>query len=159
MSNYTTTELQTLIKAPMMTGLSVAMVDMGIVSTAIEAAAMSKQIAEAAQKYPANSIIQAAFSEETMKSGQIKLDKPDIKPEDVKSGAMIDSAIADISAALTLVEGKASAEEVAEYKQFIYDCGAAVAAAAGEGLFGTGSNKVSPAEAAALAKFKAPLGL
>ncbi|PZV00865.1 MAG: hypothetical protein DCF32_16935 [Leptolyngbya sp.] len=159
MSNYTTAELQTLVKAPMMTGLSVAMVDMGIVSTAIEAAAMSKQIAGAAQKYPANSIIQAAFSEETMKSGQVKLDKPDIKPEDVKSGAMLDSAIADISAALTLVEGKASAEEIAEYKQFIYDCGAAVAAAAGEGLFGTGSNKVSAAEAAALAKVKVALGL
>ncbi|MBD2113574.1 MULTISPECIES: hypothetical protein [Cyanophyceae] len=159
MSSYTTAELQTLVKAPMMTGLSVAMVDMGIVSTAIEAAAMSKQIAGAAQKYPANSIIQAAFSEETMKSNQVKLDKPDIKPEDVKSGAMIDSAIADISAALTLVEGKASAEEVAEYKQFVYDCGAAVAAAAGEGLFGTGSNKVSTAEAAALVKFKVALGL
>ncbi|MBD2106829.1 hypothetical protein [Nodosilinea sp. FACHB-13] len=159
MSSYTTAELQTLVKAPMMTGLSVAMVDMGIVSTAIEAAAMSKQIAGAAQKYPANSIIQAAFSEETMKSNQVKLDKPDIKPEDVKSGAMIDSAIADISAALTLVEGKASPEEVAEYKQFVYDCGAAVAAAAGEGLFGTGSNKVSTTEAVALAKFKVALGL
>lgn len=159
MSDYTTAELQTLVKAPMMTGISVAMVDMGIVSTAIEAAAMSKQIAGAAQKYPANSIIQAGFSEATLKSGNVKLDKPDIKPEDVKSGAMLDSAIADISAALTLVEGKASAEEVAEYKQFIYDCGAAVAEAAGEGLFGTGSNKVSASEAAALAKVKVALGL
>jgi hypothetical protein len=45
MSDYTIAELQTLVQAPMMTGLSVAMVDMGIVSTAIEAAAMSKQIA------------------------------------------------------------------------------------------------------------------
>jgi hypothetical protein len=159
MSDYTPADLQILVKAPMMTGLSVAMVDMGIVSTAIEAAAMSKQIAGAAQKFPANSIIQAAFSEETFKSGQVKLEKPDIKPEDVKSGAMIDNAIADISAALTLVESKASAEEVAEYKQFIYDCGVAVAEAAGEGLFGSGSNKVSAAEAAALAKFKMALGL
>ena len=157
MSDYTPEELQALVKAPMITGLSVAMVDMGLVSTAIEAAAMSKQIAGAAQKYPANPIIQAAFSEEALKSGQIKLDKPDIKPEDVKSGAMLDSAIADISAALTVVESKASPEAVAEYKQFIYDCG--VAEAAGEGLFGTGSNKVSAAEAAALAKFKVALGL
>lgn len=159
MSNYTPTEIQTVVKAPMMAGLSVAMVDMGIVSTAIEAAAMSKQIAGAAQKYPANSIIQAAFSETALKSGDTKLEKPDIKPEDVKSGAMIDSAIVDISAALTLIEGKATAEEVAEYKQFVYDCAAAVAAAAGEGLFGTGSNKVSAAEAAALARFKVALGL
>ncbi|MGB3312153.1 MAG: hypothetical protein WBG32_07040 [Nodosilinea sp.] len=159
MSNYTPTELQTLVKAPMMTGLSVAMVDMGIVSTAIEAAAMSKQIAGAAAKYPTNSVIQAAFSEAALKSRDLKLDKPDIKPEDVKSGVMIDHAIADINAALAVVAGKASDVEVAEYKQFIYDCGAAVAAAAGEGLFGTGSNKVSAAEAAALAKFKAALAL
>ncbi len=159
MSDYTTAELQTLVKAPMMTGLSVAMVDMGIVSTAIEAAAMSKQIAGAAEKYPANSIIQAGFSEATLKSRDVKLDKPDIKPEDVKSGAMIDQAIADISAALAVVEGKATPGEVAEYKQFVYDCGVAVAEAAGQGLFGTGSNKVSAAEAAALARFKVALCL
>ncbi len=159
MNDYTTTDLQTLVKAPMMTGLSVAMVDMGIVSTAIEAAAMSKQITGATQKYPANSIIQAAFSEETLKSRQVKLEKPDVKPEDVKSGAMIDEAIADINAALALVAGKASDAEIAEYKQFIYDCGLAVAEAAGTGLFGSGSNKVSDKEAAALARFKVALGL
>ena len=159
MSDYTTADLQVLVKAPMMTGLSVAMVDMGIVSTAIEAAAMSKQIAGAAQKYPANTIIQAAFSEETLKSRQVKLDKPDVKPEDVKSGGMIDEAIADINAALALVTGKASDAEIAEYKQFIYDCGLAVAEAAGAGLFGSGSNKVSAQEAAALERFKLALGL
>ncbi|WP_017302396.1 hypothetical protein [Nodosilinea nodulosa] len=158
MSNYTPAELQTLVKAPMMTGLSVAMVDLGIVSTAIEAAAMSKQIAGAAEKYPANSIIQATFSEAAMKSGDVKLDKPDIKPEDVKSGAMIDHAIADITAALAVVAGKASDTEIAEYKQFIYNCGTAVAEAAGSGLFGSGS-KVSAAEAAALDRFKTALGL
>lgn len=158
MSDYTIAELQTLVQAPMMTGLSVAMVDMGIVSTAIEAAAMSKQIARASERYPANSIIQAAFSEETLKRGDVKVDKPEIKPEDVKSGAMIDHAIADITAALAVVEGKASVADVAEYKQFIYDCGTAVAEAAGSGLFGTGS-KVSAAEAAALNRFKLTLGL
>ncbi len=158
MSDYAIAELQTLVRAPMMTGLSVAMIDMGLVSTAIEAAAMSKQISGAAQKYPSNSIIQAAFAEETLKSGDVKLEKPDIKPEDVRSGAMIDGAIADINAALALVEGKAAAEEVAEYKQFVYDCGVAVAEAAGSGLFGTG-NKVSQAEAAALSRFKVALGL
>ncbi len=158
MSDYAIAELQTLVRAPMMTGLSVAMIDMGLVSTAIEAAAMSKQISGAAQKYRSNSIIQAAFGEETLKSGDVKLEKPDIKPEDVKSGVMIDGAIADINAALVVVEGKAAAEEVAEYKQFVYDCGVAVAEAAGSGLFGTGT-KVSQAEAAALSRFKVALGL
>jgi hypothetical protein len=158
MADYTTEELQAIVTAPMMTGLAVAMIDMGIVSTAIEAAAMSKEIAGAAQKYPTNSIIQAAFSEEAMKSGQVKLEKPDIKPEDVQSGAVVDNAIATVNTALQVVEGKATPEEITQYKQFIYDCGQAVAEAAGSGLFGSG-NKVSDKEAEALARFKTALGL
>jgi hypothetical protein len=158
MADYTPEDLQAIATAPMMTGLSVAMVDMGLISTAIEAAAMAKEIGGAAQKYPTNSIIQAAFSEAALKGGQVKLEKPDIKPEAVESGAIIDDAIATINAALQVVEGQASAEEIAEYKQFIYDCGEAVAKAAGSGLFGSGT-KVSAKEAAALDRLKGALGL
>ena len=158
MSEYTPEELQIVVTAPMFTGLAIAMVDMGIVSTAIEATAMSKQIAGAADKYPSNNVIQAAFSEETFKSGQVKMAKPDIKPEDAKSGAVVDQAIGAINAALTVIESKATAEEVTQYKQFIYDCGKAVAEAAGSGLFGSG-RKVSAQEAAALEKLKTALGL
>jgi len=158
MSDYTPEEFQKIVNAPMMTGLAVAMVDMGIVSTAIEATALSKQIAGAAEQYPDNSVIQAAFSEETLKSKQVKLAKPDIKSEDVKSGAVIDQAIETIHIALNSLEGKATAAEVHEYKQFIYNCGKAVAEAAGSGLFGSGS-KVSARESAALDKLKTALGL
>jgi hypothetical protein len=158
MSVYTADELTAIATAPMTAGLAVAIVDMGLVSTAIEAAAMSKQIAGAADKYPTNSIIQAAFSQTALKSGEVKLEKPDFKSEDVKSGAVIDNAIAAITAALQRVEGKASAEEIAQYKQFIYDCCNAVASAAGSGLFGSG-DKVSAKEAAALARFKLALGV
>jgi hypothetical protein len=48
---------------------------------------------------------------------------------------------------------------VTEFKQFIYACAEAVANAAGSGLFGSGSEKVSTEEAAALAKIKAALSL
>jgi hypothetical protein len=134
------------------------MVDMGLVSIAIEATAMSKQIANAADNYPNNTIIQAAFSQEAFKSGQVKMDKPNITPEDAKSGAVLDQAIEAITAALGVVKTQATAAEVAEYKQFIYDCGEAVAEAAGSGLFGSGT-KVSAPEAAALEKLKAALDL
>jgi hypothetical protein len=40
-----------------------------------------------------------------------------------------------------------------------YAVGEAVANAAGSGLFGSGATKVSPEEAAALAKIKAALGI
>ena len=84
-------------------------------------------------------MIQAVFSEENLKSGVIKPEKPEISPEEVKSGALLEKAIAAATDAVTLLEGKATPEEVAEYKQFIYSCGEAVAEAAGNGLFGSGS--------------------
>lgn len=158
-TSYTAEELSTIAEAPMLIGMAVAMADMGIISTAIEAAAMSREVSGAAQKYPNNSIIQSVFSEAAIRSGQIKMEKPDIKPEDVQSGAVIDKAIAAATAAIAIVEGKATPEEVTEFKQFIYACGDAVANAAGSGLFGSGSPKVSPEEAAALTKIKAALAI
>jgi hypothetical protein len=158
MTDYSPETLQAIVKAPMSTGLAVAMVDMGIVSTAIEAAAMAKEIAGAAEKYPTNAIIQAAFAPEVLKSGQINLERPDIKPAEVESGAVVDRAIADIEAALQALGTTAAAADLSAYKQFIYDCGKAVAEAAGSGLFGSG-NKVSEKEAAALDRIKLALNL
>jgi hypothetical protein len=155
---YTSEELTAIAQAPMMSGLAVSMADLGIVSTAIEAAAMSKEISGVAKKYPNNSVIQAAFSETAIRSGAIKLEKPDVKPEEVKSGALVDRAIASIEAAVNILNGKATPEEIREYKTFVYDCADAVANAAGSGLFGSGT-KVSTEEAAALTKLKDALAL
>jgi hypothetical protein len=141
----------------MFIGMAVALVDMGIISTAIEAVALSKQLANVANQYPSNSIIQSVFSEAVLKSGHIKSQKPDIKPEDVQSGAVVDHAIAAAKKALAVVEGKATADEISQYKDFLYACANAVANAAGSGLFGTGGEKVSEKEAVALAKIKAAL--
>ncbi|MEM9119672.1 MAG: hypothetical protein AAGD09_17580 [Cyanobacteria bacterium P01_F01_bin.56] len=151
MDVYTADDIKAIVSAPMTVGMAVVLVDMGIVSTAIEAAIMTKEITGAAQKYPHNSIIQAAFSSESLKITQ--MEKPDVKAEDIKSGAYIDAAIAAVNEVMTLLQDKAPATEITEYKQFIYDCGVAVANAAGSGLFGTGA-KVSEAEAQTLAKFK-----
>lgn len=154
----TNDEIKGIAKAPMMTGIAIAMIDLGIVSAAIEMAAMSKEFVSASKKYPNNSIIQAIFSDEAIKGGALKMEKPDIKPEDVMSGALLDSAIADINNSIAIVEPKATAEEVTEYKQFIYDCADAVANAAGSGLFGSGA-KISEKEAVALDKLKTALGI
>ncbi|MDX2232396.1 MAG: hypothetical protein NW220_22390 [Leptolyngbyaceae cyanobacterium bins.349] len=156
MANFTPEELKTIAQAPVLAGLAVSMVDLGIVSTVPEAAALSKEIAGAAQKYPDNAVIQSVFSEEALKSGTVKLEKPAIKPEDVESGALVEQAIAAINAAIEFVNGKATEAEVSEYKSFVYACAEAVANAAGSGLFGSGV-KVSEKEAAALAKFKTVL--
>jgi hypothetical protein len=55
-----------------------------------------------------------------------------------------------------LIESKATPIEIDQYKEFLYTCADAVANAAGSGLFGSGSTKVSAKEAA-LAQIKAAL--
>jgi hypothetical protein len=157
MTEYTQQEIDSIAEAPMFIGMTVALIDMGVISTAIEAVALSQQLANVAKKYPSNSIIQSVFSEAVLKSGQIKFKKPDIKPEDLESGAVVDRAIAAAKNALSVVDGKATSDEISQYKEFLYACADAVANAAGSGLFGTGSNKVSDKEAVALAKIKAAL--
>jgi hypothetical protein len=159
MSTYTPQELSTIAQAPMLVGMAVSIADLGIISTAVEAAAMGKEIAGAAAKYPNNSIIQAAFSEAALKSSTMKMKKPEIKPEEVQSGVFTDKAITAVNTALTTLDGKATPEEIQEYKAFIYACGEAVAKAAGSGLFGSGDVKVSDTEAATLTKLKAALGI
>lgn len=159
MTTYTSDELNAIAQAPMAIGMAVAMADMGIISTAIEAVALTKEIVGAAKKYPTNSIVQAAFSETALTSKQIDRQKVDVQAEDVKSGVIVTKAIAAVDFALAAISSKATPEEITEFKQFIYACAQAVASAAGSGLFGSGDPKVSPEEAAALAKIKAALSI
>jgi hypothetical protein len=81
-----------------------------------------------------------------------------IKAEDLKPDVAVGTAIAKINEAIAVLNGKATATEIAEYKEFLYACCDRVANAAGSGLFGSGDPKVSDKEAAALAQIKAALG-
>ncbi|MBW4583419.1 MAG: hypothetical protein KME42_27965 [Tildeniella nuda ZEHNDER 1965/U140] len=153
-ATYTPEEAGTVIKAVTTSGLAVAIADIGIVSTAIEATAMMKEIVGASKTYPNNALIQAVFSEESLKKSSPGDPGKDITPDNAA-----EKAIVAINAAVAIVNAKASPEEVNEYKQFIYATADRVANAAGEGLFGTGSNKVSAKEAATLAKLKTALGV
>lgn len=159
MTTYTSDELSAIAQAPMAIGMAVAMADMGIVSTAIEAVALTKELIGAAKKYPNNSIVQAAFSETALTSKEIDRRKMDVQAEDVKSGLVITKAIAAVDFAVAAIGSKATPAEITEFKQFIYACAQAVASAAGSGIFGSGDPKVSPEEAAALAKIKTALSI
>jgi hypothetical protein len=159
MTMYTNEELSTIAQAPMAIGMAVAVVDLGIISSAIEAVALSNQIVGAAKKYPSNSIVQAAFSEAALTSKQIDRKQLDIQAEDVKSGAVVTKAIAVVDRAIAAIGTKATPTEITEFKQFIYACAEAVASAAGSGLFGSGNPKINPDEAVALAKIKTALSI
>ncbi len=154
MTTYTPEEIATVISGVSMSGMAVAIADLGVISTAIEATAMAKEIAGAAEKYPNNPIIQSVFNLDAMKQSAAAELPKDITPENA-----VDQAIAAINAAVAVLNGKgASAADIQGYQAFIYACADRVANAAGSGLFGSGSPKVSPSEAAALAKLKAALG-
>ena len=158
--DYTSDELATVASAVMVTGIAVAMVDAGIISTAIEAAALGKEVAEAAINYPNNDIIQTLFSQEAVEKAQVNPPaKMEIKAADLQPDTAVDTAIDKINDAVAVLRGKATPENLQEYKEFIYNCAETVAAAAGSGLFGTGSPKVSERETVALTKLKAALEL
>jgi hypothetical protein len=156
---YTPEELAKISGAVTLSGMAVAVVDAGIISTAIEASALAKEVMGAATKYPNNTVIQTLFSQEAAQ--QLK-DNPAarmaIKAEDLKPDVAVGTAIAKINEAIAVLNGKATATEIAEYKEFLYACCDRVANAAGSGLFGSGDPKVSDKEAAALAQIKAALG-
>jgi hypothetical protein len=153
MATYTQEESASLIKAAVVTGMAVAIADLGIVSTAMEMSALTQEILNATQKFPGNSLLQAAFSEENIKKTASGTAPKDMTPENA-----VNLAVEAISQGL-VIAGSASPSEVSQYKELIYACGERVANAAGSGLFGSGSSKVSTQEAAVLTKIKAALGM
>ena len=78
---YTPEEATKIVKATTMSGIAVAIADVGIVSTVIEMAAMVKELVGAAKTYPNNSIIQAVFSEESLRKGNLGETPKDVTPE------------------------------------------------------------------------------
>ncbi len=156
---YTSEELAKISGAVTIAGMAIAVVDAGIISTVIEAAALAKEVAGVAVKYPNNTVIKAIFSPEALKEFKEnpKL-RMEIKPEELQPDVAAATAVTKINEAIAVLNGKATADEIKEYKDFIYACCDRVANAAGSGLFGSGDPKVSSKEAAALAQIKAALG-
>ncbi len=157
---YTPEELSQLGAAIMASGMAVSIVDMGIISTAIEAKAMAEEVTDAAKKYPDNAIIQSLFSQTAV--DQLRTEesfKVEVDSEEMQPAFAVNTAICKIEQALAILVDKATPTEIQEYKTFIYACAERVANAAGSGLFGTGSPKVSKKEAIALTKLREALGL
>jgi uncharacterized NAD-dependent epimerase/dehydratase family protein len=153
MTTYTQEQSASLIKAAVVTGMAVAIADLGIVSTAMEMTALTQEILNATKKFPGNSLLQAAFSEENIKKSASGTAPKDMTPENA-----VDLAVEAINQGLAIANS-ASPTEVAQYKELIYACGERVAGAAGSGLFGSGSPKVSGQEAAVLTQIKTALEL
>jgi hypothetical protein len=152
--SYTAEESNVVMNAVMASSMAVAIADMGIVSTAIEMAALAKEFVTATKSYPNNTIIQSVFSQDALQHNPASQIPKDITPENA-----VAKAIAAINAAMTLLAPKVAPAEVGEFKQFVYHCASAVANAAGSGLLGSGTPKVSPSEETVLNQLKVALGM
>lgn len=153
-------ELNILATAVMLSGMAVSIVDVGFISTALEAKALVTEISKASETYPNNSIIQAVFSEQALRNAaREQVFAIEIKREEFNPQTAVDLAIAKINQALEVLDQKVSPKEIQEYKEFIYSCAEQVANAAGSGLLGSENPQVDDKEAAALARLKLVLGL
>jgi len=147
-ADYTDAEWKTLLMAPLACGFAVAMSDFGLISTAIEGAAMNKELAAATETYAGNELIQNLFKKADG-TEPVKLD-----PAELGNSAenATEKATGFIAEAIKILSEKSPAE-LADYKALCYSVSDRVANAAGSGLFGSGT-KVSEKEAALLAKLK-----
>lgn len=108
-----------------------------------------------AEKYPKNSIIQAAFSMEAFGDNIrqfIFASHPDLSDWDAH-------AFESLKTVLKLISTRATPTEIKEYKLFIYQTAEKVAQAAEDGSSGVNVNNINLKEKAALQKLKAALGL
>ena len=155
--DLTTEERNKLIGGPLAAAMAVMAVDMGIFSSAQEAIALGRQLAGAASRYASNPLIASLFDPEALKQG-IRPEKLQVSPEDLRDGKLLDRALAEVDGAVALARAKGDEASAQQYCQLIVEGCEAVAAAAGDGLFGSGE-KVSAAEKAALERIRQHLGV
>ncbi len=154
-ADFTPEEWQALIQAPLAIGTLITMASPAMGDAFKESMAVAKKLGEVASA-TGNTELMASISEEykdraTAKAAQVKPDSHD--PAAVKA-----QMLAIVAQAAAEIDAKASPEEAAQIKAWLYSVGQAAAEAAKEGDFmGIGGVKVSPEEEAALADIKATL--
>lgn len=156
-ADFTTEEWQSIVQAPVAVGGLVTLASPAIGDAVKESISVAKQIAELGQSAD-NGTLMAELAEEfksreTAKQAQFTMESRD--PAAVKA-----QMLGVVQSAAAALDAKASPEEAAQVKQWLYSLGETAANAAKEGDFmGIGGQKVSAEEEAALAEIKTTLGL
>ncbi len=155
--DFTEEEWNKLLKAPTAVGLYIMMADPNfIIGTMKEALAVSNEIIkrEKAKNCELLSELLADFHDkDIVQKARIEFEKKDLK-------VMQEQAKNAIKEAVAVLEAKATPEESAEIRQWLYQIAQKTAEAAKEGGFlGFGGVKVSPKEQEALEELKGLLML
>ena len=147
-SQFSAEEWNSLLNAPTLVALYVALASPGMVDSIKESMAAALAISKIVQAPPANELIGALIVDfkntDLLKQAQPKIDKNDL----AQVRGQIMGLVSQAGAAL---EAKATPEEADYYKHWLYQVAVDAANAAKEGDFlGIGGQRVSPQEVAAL---------
>ena len=154
---FSADEWKTLQQAPMVAGMYITIASPSITDSMKESMAVARKVSEAIKGSSGGALVTELMSELTDFSS-IRAIQPDFKertPDGIKA-----EAIGQIRAVASILDGKVSAADANEYKQWVYDAAVAAAEAAKEGDFlGIGGERVNDEERAALAELKNALGI
>ena len=156
-SDFTPEEWQKLMEAPLAVSALITLASPALGDAIKESMALAKMIAKQA-KSGDNSELMAALLGQLQDKEAAKAAQPQIESKDPQE--VINQLLNDVSAAVEVLDAKATPEEAAEIKQWLYDAAVAVAEAAKEGDFmGIGGVRVNEAEKAMLQRIADTLGL
>jgi hypothetical protein len=145
-ADFTEEEWKTILEAPPSAGLIVILSDRG--GSVRETFSMAKSYTEARQKHGESELL------DEIVSAKPETDRTRAgSPEELKQ-----HNLDNIRQAVSILQAKASAEEVEEYKKFISNLAEHVAEARKEGFLGLSGERVSDDERAAIAEIEGALG-
>jgi hypothetical protein len=145
-TDFTEQEWKEILEGPTSAGLLVIGSDRG--GSIRETFSMARAYSDARQQHGASELL------DDLVASKPEIDRTRVRsPEELR-----ENSLRNIREAVGLLEGKASEEEVAEYRKFILNLAERVAEARKEGFLGLSGERVSDAERAAIAEIETALG-
>jgi hypothetical protein len=145
-ADFSEQEWKEILEGPTSAGLLVIASDRG--GSIRETFSMARAYADARQQHGESELL------DDLVASKPEIDRTRVRsPEELK-----ENSLRNIREAVELLDGKASEEEVAEYRKFVLTLAERVAEARKEGFLGLSGERVSDAERAAIAEIEAALG-
>ena len=145
--DYTAEEWRLLAGGPTTVSAGVSASDFGVVSFAKEVSALIRAVREARVRYAGSPLVLAVID---------AFERAEADGVEAQQPQSLDENLAAVARIADVVGRKAAPEEARHYKTFLYELAEIVAAASGEGWFGSGA-KPSDAERTHLGRLQAAL--
>jgi hypothetical protein len=147
-ADFNAEEWSEILAGPPAAALRVVMAQRG--GTIRESLAVGKAYSEARGQHGENELLDAIVS-----------DRPELQPKDIQAEGDVPGAlIRKLTAALDILQGKATPDEIQAYKQFVVDVAYRVASAKKEGgVLGIGGKPIGDKEQVALDEITSILGI